>query len=259
MSKDLNGLADELMEETLSEAAGTFFGRRKRLEEEIELLQNKIETLKQMEAEVLMRAGDLHYLLLEGRAADDFYKALDVDAGVFVEAVDPAVRFGRIRKQKALTTAGRYAKTVAEAYERLREAAHIYMHGSYVEDKEGRKRLTLNYGQIRDWCGELNKQIEKINAEASPSEVLAYVKKLDVDATEKAKITGAGSSYDESLDHEMAFDVLDCTGIDLTVAPDLPEVGKAQPGIKAFCKGLAASHKDEVEALMDSVSESRAE
>lgn len=252
MSKDLNGLADELLEETLSEAAGTFFGKRKKLEESIDLLQTKIDTLKRMEVEVVMRAGDLHYLLLDGQAVGEFYAALEIDPGLLPDIVDPEIRAGRVHKHKSLTTGGRYFKMVAEAYKRMRDAADIYMNGSYVTDKEGKKRQTLNYGQIKGWCRELNEQIEKLNRESSPSEVLAFVKKLDVDALEKEKIVGAGG-YNGSLDQDMAFEVLDCAGIDLTEIPDMPVLEKVQPRIKTFCKSLVSGHKDRLAELMESV------
>jgi hypothetical protein len=253
MSKDLNGLADELLEETLSEAAGTFFGKRKKLEDAIDLLQNKIETLKRMEVEVVMRAGDLHYLLLKGQAVKEFYSALGVDPGLLPEVADLEIRAGRVHKHKALTTGGRYFKMVADAYKRMRDAADIYMNGSYVTDKEGKKRQTLNYGQIKGWCKELNEQIEKLNRESSPSEVLAFVKKLDVEAEEKANIAGAGGSINGSIDEDMAFEVLDCTGIDLTEIPDMPALEKVQSQIKAFCKSIASEHKERVAELMESV------
>lgn len=252
-SKDINNLADELIEETLTEAAGTFFGARKNLEDTIEIFDNKIKTLRNMEFEVLKRAGDLHYLLLDGEAVDDFYKALGVDPGPLKHVVDPSDRTGIPKKPKALTTAARYAKMVAWVYRRVYKAAETYMKGGYITEKNGRKRLTLNYGQVRDWCKDLNERIEKVNREVSPSETLAFVKKLDTVGLEKAKITGGGSSYSDKLDKEMAFDRLDCERIDLIAFPDLPRPDRIEPELKKFCKSLARKNKQRVKQLMDSL------
>jgi hypothetical protein len=253
MTKDLSEFADELVEETLSEAAETFFGRRKGLEDAIEVFESKVETLEKMEAEVLLRAGDLHYLLLEGEAAADFYKALGTDPAPLLDVVDVSEKAGDVTKPRALTRAGGYAKMVARAYRRMHDAVEMYMEGAYVTGDQGKKHLTLNYRQLRQWCEALNDRIEKVNRDTSPSETLAFVKKLDTVATEKVKFTGGGSQIDDKLDKDMAFKRIDCEHIDLIEFPELPRPEDVDRKIKKFCKSLAREHKDRIVELMQSV------
>lgn len=253
MSKDLNDLAHDLMEETLVEAAGTFFGTRKRLEDDIDLFKRKIETLAAMQSRVLARAGDLHHLLLEGEAAADFYAALDIDPSSFIDAVSLSRRSGARFKAMALTVHGKYAKAVKRAYQRFYEGVDVFMHGKYATDEHGRKHLTPHYNQIMKQCHDLNERIQKVNSEISPSETLAFVKKLDVIEMEKSKFTGGGSGYENGLDEDLAFKTLDCEQSGLMEFPDLPGPDKAESEIARFCKSLAREHGDRVKALLKSL------
>ena len=47
MEKDFDGFADGLIEETLTEMAGTFFGARKGLEDELKVKKEEIDNIQQ--------------------------------------------------------------------------------------------------------------------------------------------------------------------------------------------------------------------
>ena len=255
MSKDIGDLAHDLVEETLSETADTFFGTRKRLEDSIEIFGKKIDKLDAVQTRILKVAGDLHYLLLQGEAAPDFYEKINVDPSSFLKAVDPDCRTGSLKSAKALTSSGKYAKTVLRAYKRFQEAADVYMNGKYITDDEGRKHLSLHYNQLMSWCSDLNEHIQKVNREVSPSDTLAFIKKLDTVNAEKAKFTGGGGggSYENNLDREMAFRRIECENIDLIAFPDMPPADEISSRLKGFCKSLAGENKERVKSLMNSL------
>jgi hypothetical protein len=198
-------------------------------------------------------AGDLHYLLLQGEAAPVFYEKMNIDPSSFLEAVDPEFRTGSLKSAKALTASGKYAKTVLRAYKRFSEAADVYMNGKYLTDDQGRKHLSLHYNQLMGWCSDLNEHIQKVNREVSPSDTLAFVRKLDTVNAEKIKFTGGGGSYENGLDREMSFNLIDCENIDLIAFPELPPADEVASRLKDFCKSLAGENKERIESLMDSL------
>jgi hypothetical protein len=118
--KTLEGMADGLVTETLVEAASTFFGARKALEDEIELYRRRTEELERAEAEVLRRAAALHSLLPDAAAVRGFYAALGVDPGPLPEAAAGAAPAREaVRAPFSLLPWRRYAGLLLAAYAAL--------------------------------------------------------------------------------------------------------------------------------------------
>jgi hypothetical protein len=185
---------------------------------------------------------------------EDFYAELGVTPRGLIDLADPEKRSGRLPRRRALSTGGRYASTLYEAYKGLHEAAEKYMRGCYYDDEEGRKCITANYEQIRKWCERLNEKIEKLNEEAQPSSTLAFAKRLDTRTAEKARQTGGHfGEYAENIDKALAFQPIGCLESERLSVPELPEPGKAKARIKKFGKRLASENKAEVKRLMAEV------
>ncbi|NJB67614.1 hypothetical protein GGQ74_001254 [Desulfobaculum xiamenense] len=254
MGREFDELADGLVQETLVEAANTFFGARKNLDEEIEAYRKAADDFAAVEAVVLRKAGALNYLLLEGRAVADFYTAIGVSAPHLVDMPDPAVRdTDDLEPLLVLTTRGRYVGLVLNAYSALASEVEAYLHGRYynASDGSGRKLITPNYSHLHKWCGRLNEKIRDVNENHSPSGTLCFVKGLDASLLERQRLSGATfDNYCQELDEELKFKPVECLGMNYIHPPDLPELRAVKRAVTAFARSLYAAHRDEVKRLL---------
>lgn len=236
----ITGYANELMEETLLESATTFFGARRGLESEIEAYRNAAEELTRVEQKVFQRAAALHTLLLTSDATQEFYTLLGVTPGHLLDAADlESPNTSGVKYPFALTMAGRYGKLLHAAYAQLTQSVESYLHGEYWTDSKGRKRLTVNYQQMEEWCGKLNEKIEALNNNHSPSGTLCFVKGLDPSLLEKEQISEATmNGYAEELDRELAFQPIECLTINYLAAPELPGPETVKSLIVSYGKAL---------------------
>lgn len=241
-AKTLESYAEGLVEETLVEAASTFFGARVALEREIEHYEDEARKLKRVEDGVLRRASALHFLLLDGAAAEEFYELIGVRPGHLLDAAQVARRDATgVDVPFALRPSSRYAKLALAAYEALVHAVDAYLHGEYYTDSHGRKRITPNYGRLQKWCHDLNAKIEALNSDHSPSGTLCFVKGLDPSLIEKQRLSEATmAGYAQELDRELAFKPVECLALNHLVAPELPGVDAVRDVIMEFCRGLYA-------------------
>jgi len=251
-AKSLDAYTDGLVEETLVEAATTFFGARVALEREIDHYKAEAVKLALVEEGVLRRAAALHYLLLKGAAAGEFYALIGVNPGHLLDAADVADRdVSGLDAPFALTAGGRYAKLVAAAYEALAHAADVYRHGEYYTDSRGRKRIRTNYEQFQKWCHDLNAKIEALNNNHSPTGTLCFVKGLDSSLIERQRLTEATlEGYAAELDRELAFQPVEGIAMNYLAAPELPGIDAVRDTILRFCRGLHASAPAEVRRIM---------
>lgn len=250
---DFNSMADGLVEETLVETATTFFGARKALEEDIEAYHRSAEELQELERKVLGRAAALHALLPGPDAVKGFYAALGVEPGHLLDAdeLEPPRRAG-VAVPRAWTAAGRYVKLVAAAYAALVEEAEVYMHGHHAPDEEGRMRLSVNYTYLQERCDTLNKSIEALNRNHSPSGTLCFVKGLDPAAIEKGRLSEATlEGYSQELDKELEFKPVECVAVSYLAVPELPEPKQAVTALAKYAKGVYREHPKEADAAVD--------
>ncbi|WP_462324335.1 hypothetical protein [Desulfoplanes sp.] len=248
----LSEYADALVEEGLAEAADTFFGKRKRLEDEIALFHKKCRELERVGREVVARGHGLGFLLLEGEGVAGFYRALGLEWDK-----DSPLSGSRPRQDMApgpgLLGRTRYWKTVYGAYRELHDALDVYQHGRHYNDpaRPGGKKRTICLMTIIDWGERINKRIESVNRDNQASQVLQFAKQFRNDEVEKEKITGAGLVY--NLDGELAFspiDLLQCGFFDF---PDLPGPSAVKNVIKTFCRGLYKDHKERILGILERV------
>lgn len=252
MARDLESYADGLVEETLLETATTFFGARVALEREIEHYHEAAEKLTRVEEGVLCRAATLHHLLLHAEAAREFYQLIGVKPGHLLDAAEVArCDFSGIEIPFAFTRRSRYAKLVLAAYAALVRASAAYLHGEYYTDSEGRKRVSVNFGQLQKWCHDLNEKITALNRDHSPTGTLCFVKGLDPSLIERQRLSEATlDGYAQELDRELAFKPVECISLNYLAAPELPGVDAVRDIVLRFARGLYSRAGAEARRVM---------
>jgi len=250
--KHIQNFAEGLVEEGLSEAAGTFFGKRKRLEDQILMFEEKCKELRTVGEQVIVWGHALSFLFPEGDSVADFYTAIGVDpcdarhlmGGCWkVDFVFPRALFARKR----------YSKTVYRLYCQLYDAWELYQHGRYYDDpsRPGGKKQTVNLGTMRDWAKRLDDTIESVNRDNQASQVLQFAKQFRLGENEKERIAGADLCY--TIDNDLAFPAIDMDACDFLLFPQLPEPLSVKQAITTFCNRLYASHKEMIKNIMDEV------
>ncbi|WP_027370758.1 hypothetical protein [Desulfovermiculus halophilus] len=248
-------LAESLVEETLQEAADTFFGQRKSIEQELELYSRKVQELKSILLRVQTRQANLHFVLAEGhsRAVEDFYRQLQIDPKQVPEpeGVSPDLRL--LEPAFALRTKSRYAKLLLRTYTFFASQAEEYMHGRSYKDPEDprRQRITVNYDQVYAFYKQLAEKIRKTNQESSPTEVLQFAKKLDIERSAKESLVGTPLNY--SLDEEMAIPQPDFAQSGLAAYPDFPDPEKAKKIVVDFAHHMLRRYPEQVRTVLDRV------
>jgi hypothetical protein len=252
MMSTLSDYADALVEEGLVEAADTFFGARKRLEDEIAVFHQKCRELEHMGREVVACAHGLGFLLLEGTRVESFYAAL----GVQVDRQSPLYgsRFNKdLRSGPGLLARTRYWKTVYKAYEEVFRAVDTYVHGRHYDDpaRPGGKKRTICSTTLISWAEKINQRIKDLNNNNQASQVLQFAKQFRVDEVEKEKITGAGVVY--NLDAELAFEPLDLSPCGLLDFPRLPAPRTVKKTIKSFCLDMYRQETSRIHAILQQI------
>jgi hypothetical protein len=243
-------LSESLAEEVLTDMAENFFGTRTQLERRIDRLYAHSRRLHQKARRVAGAAALLRRLLLDEVETRGLGKALGAALDEFPAAPPPSPP---PHWPFALTRRGVFTQLVLDAYGDLHAVREEYMLGRYIPDPEikGRMRVTVNYTSLRKFCDRLNADIDRVNRQASPSQLLQYVKRFDVIQEERANILGSGFDGKTALiDQRMAFEKIDFDALGLPVFPTLPPVAKAQAPIKKFCRDLYRRRPAEIVEMM---------
>lgn len=245
-------LSESLAEEVLSDMAENFFGTRTQLERRIDRLYAHRRRLQQKARRVAGAAALLRRLLLDEAETRRLGEALGVAFDQF--PADPAAPSSPPPHLPfALTRRGVFTQLVLEACADLRALREEYMLGRYIPDPEnpGRMRVTVNYTSLQKFCERLNADIDRVNRQSSPSQILQYVKRFDVIQEERANILGSGFDGKTALiDQRMAFEKIDFDALGLPVFPALPPAAKAQVPIKKFCRDLYRRRSAEILEMM---------
>jgi hypothetical protein len=251
-------IASSLVEEGLKEAAEEFFGRRVRLEEEVDLLRSLAADLKKMEQKVIHWRNLLYYLLLDGdrEAIDRFFSAISVDLheeefeynkdDVVLDNI--LVPFSFLKKNK-------YKKIVLDVYHNLSISIETYYNGEFYTDKfhPGKKILSVHYNQLEKITDDLNREIEKNNLYSKTSDILQFAKKMDVDAENKERIIDTGVHY--TLDEEMKLDTVDFRGFGLAQFTLLPQGKEVKEKVFSFLGVLYTENKHRIHELLTRIEE----
>lgn len=251
------GLMDEwgdaLVEEGLREAADTFFGARKSLDNEIALFETRVAKLKEQGAEIRVWFAGLNCVLGGESNMHALFQALRVELGDPLLYSHHACSL-QFRRPRSFTRKGLFAKTVWEVYEPLARMIETYMHGAPYTDPlhPGRILVSLNYTQVQRHGLDINERILRVNESNRPSESLAFAKRMDQGLVQKESITGGGGQA-WALDQDMAFAPLDFDAYLVPVFPDLPVDSGARDRVEACCTDIFRRERKHVDAILDEV------
>lgn len=249
----LDEWGDALVEETLREAADTFFGARTALEREIAFFEAQVLKLKDRVSEIRSWFAGLNCLLGSEANSRQLFDALGVilpDASLHSHRVCSL----QFRRPRSFTRKGLFAKTVWEVYEPLAGLVQAYMHGAHYADplQPGRMRISMHHSLLAHHCEEINRRIRGINESNRPSESLAFAKRMDQAQIQKESLTGGGGQAWE-LDRALAFPLLDFASYGLPVFPELPTDARARSVVEDCCGRIFSRERGHVGAIMDEV------
>jgi len=244
---------DALVEEGLREAADTFFGTRKALEDDISHFESQIGLLRDKAEELRSWFAGLNCLL----GSEDNTRLLFDSLGVTLP--DPTLYTHLVcslqfRRPRSFTRKGLFAKTVWEVYEPLARLVDAYLHGSHYNDplQPGRVLISVNLDMLRRHCADINARIATVNESNRPSESLAFAKRLDQALVQKEAVTGGGEQT-WSLDRDLAFKPLDFDAYGLPVFPELPLDDKAQDVAADVCGRIFGRLREHVDTILDEI------
>jgi hypothetical protein len=251
----LSDYADSLVEEGLSEAAGTFFGKRKRLEDEIAFFHEKCRELVQIGQTVVDRGQGLGFLLLQGERLADFYQALGV-AWERGNPLDGSSQSEDVVPGSGLFARTRYWKSVYRTYAALFNALDVYTNGRHYDDpsRPGGKKRTVCLNTLTAWGAGINERVEALNRNNQPSQVLQFAKQFRVGEVEKENITGGGLVY--NLDEDLSFARIDLSQCGFFTFPVLPSPEEVKKTIKAYALQVYREHRKMVEDLLQQIKRS---
>ena len=233
----LDRYTESLVEEGLKDAAETFFGARKGLEDEIALFETRVASLQEVGDRVSRRCATMVGLLPDPKGCDLLWEVLGI-LGMDSQMVESCCRSEPLPLGAALgvTRAARYARTVFKAFTLWCAAVHEYREGVYHDDPDvpGKKVKAVHYTGLVTWGEELNQKIVRVNRYHSPSEAMQFAKKMDVAAQGMENVAGAPLQY--SLDQEMAFKPVDVTAAGLINWPKLPLPSEVRKRVLCFAK-----------------------
>ncbi len=249
----LDEWGDALVEEGLREAADTFFGVRKALDEEIAYFETQAAKLKTQAEEIRSWFAGLNCLLGSQPNSRLLFDALGVtldDPTLYTHLVCSL----QFRRPRSFTRKGLFGKTVWEVYEPLARMIQAYMHGDHYSDPllPGRVLVSVHHEQLRKHCEEINARIARVNESNRPSESLGFAKRLDQTQVFKESVTGGGGQT-WNLDKDMAFAPLDFDAFKLPAFPDLPVDNRAQSALQACCGRIFDRERSRVDAIMEEV------
>lgn len=244
---------DPLVEEVLTDVANNFFGVRRELENMTELFYSYAEKLRIKEAEVGAKAGLLNYLLLNGRAAGDFYRSVSIDLPENLLNSEFSYEILPVILPYAFTAKGEFIRLVLHAYNALQRGCDEYINGKeadYSDEKDSDN--SVYYKLIMNMCDLVNQKINTVNSHMSPRSALQYVKNFNSEILSKEQITGGMTFGRQECDinQKLAFQPIDFNSLKLKKYPELPEQYKVSSEIILFCKKLYSKNKQDINNLV---------
>ncbi|MGM0760004.1 MAG: hypothetical protein ACQEUB_09885 [Thermodesulfobacteriota bacterium] len=255
-SDSYENLADSLAEETLQEAADTFFGQRKGIEYEMQIFSQRVRELQKVLTQLQIRQANLHFVLTQDSqdVVDSFYRKIGVDPELVPRPDAGAFHDERLLSAPfAFRVKTRFVKLLSIAYAEFSSHVQAYMHGQSYKDPEDPRcqRVTINYNQVYDFFTQLKEKIRKANQDNSPSQVLQFVKQLDIERSAKESLVGVPMQY--TLDQDMAMSVPDFVQSGLKAYPDFPSLEAVKENVKEFALHLYAQHPEHARRVVEKV------
>ncbi|MFZ0242046.1 MAG: hypothetical protein WAL90_10405 [Desulfobacterales bacterium] len=242
--------SDPLVEEILTDVAGTFFEKRRQLDDKIDLFYSYAKELQLKETSVDSAAAFLNHLLLQGRQAPAFYKMLGVEESFFTAAGTRSMPAAPACMPFAIGARARFVKLVVSVYAALQHSCAAYLHGRSSPEPTAEPQPTAAYYDLVVEMHRLvNAEISRVNDSVSPSCTLQFAKRLNPQATQKERITGGGAAV-QSLDEKLCYRAIELDSLSLKKYPELPEAGTVLPALERFCNTLYKMHGQEIKAIV---------
>jgi len=259
MMSRISEMADDLATEVLSEAAGTFFGQRKDLESEIALFQQKSAALGKIGQKAIFARKVMHKLLIEEALIQEFYQALGLRTPACLDIADASETALHVSVPFAWTLRGRYCKLLFSSYASLHCAVQEYLHGGYRNDPVDPRRKIAVFGYVKllEWSQRIDQKVKTMNTQQAPSEVLQFVKRLDVRGCEMEQSIGA--SCEVNRNSGMLFPCVDFASLRLPTFEELPPPAEVRSRLRSFCKALFPGKASEVRGLLRELDAGRKE
>lgn len=234
-------LAEALTLETLHETAENFFGARRRVEQEQDMLLSRVEALRELAQDTLRLVQGLHALLPDPESVNLLYETLGVTNPSLLTESHPRDRgvplttppFGFTRKS-------RYRKFVLREYTAAWDVVDAYNNGRYIQDPErtGGKILSVNYNRLHARWKNLEELTENVNRCHSPSGTLCFVRSLDPSSHTHDIAGGTLTDNAQTLDDSLRLSVQSWESLDIPAIPALPEPTEAAPALRRFIDRL---------------------
>lgn len=241
-----------LVEEGLREAADTFFGTRKALDDEIDVFKARVARLADKALGIHSWFAGLNCLLGSQENSRAFFGALGVS---LVDQSLYAVRQCSLqfRRPRGFTRKSLYTKAVWEVYVALADLVHEYMHGTTYQDPKqpGRMLVSVHYTQLLRRCADLNEHIARVNESLRPSDSLGFARRMNLAERDRENITGGGHTW--SLDQDLAFLPLDFTSFGLPSFPDLPTNAQAREVLRTFCAQIFSWNRGHIDQIIGEI------
>ncbi len=245
-------LSNEMAEETLKEAADTFFGKRKKIDDEIELLREQAKKIQAMAKKIRAKASGLNFMLLDQDWINKFWARLGLG-----ESVYPSIKGewkGKESMPWAMTIRGRYQKAVLSLYQELGSLVRDYTHGRYIDHPsiKGKKVITPNFSSLKTWAESINRDIEAINCSSRPDDVMSFTRRMNVEEDSKREQVGSGLEY--KYDEQLCLTPVDFDSLELEQFPELPFKKSHLETVRDLCRSICTENKERVRAVLDRTS-----
>jgi hypothetical protein len=266
----------DLADEFLADVASSFFDARRKLDAMIEVFGAAVSRLRRQAGRVAAAAAVLRSVLVDPAAAEALYRRLGVDPAPFAVAAGPGrldeIRgpslWGRRRRYRAVVAEirgpslwgrrRRYRAVVAEAYRHLAAAVSRYQDGPpETAEAGGDGAPPVYYRLVAEMARLINDQIETVNRNRAPSEIIQYVKQFDPAKIEREDITGGGGG-NCGLDDRLRYKPLDFDGLDLPLFPALPSPDQAREALRQTADAVYRSYPEAVARLLEDLKKRQA-
>ncbi len=254
--KPITDLTDMLAEEVLGDMAEAFFGARVEIDEKLELFEEYRKALEGKARMVSSAAGFFNFLLLDKRAAGEFFAMLKKDPGVLTgkEGFSKSDLPGKM--PTALTVKGQFAKLFAFGYEALQKRCTEYVSGEHSDGFTASEdvKVPVSYEMLKHMSELINRKIKTVN-ERSAICTLQYTRQFDPEKIEKEKITGGGFSDAgcDNLEKNMKFEPIKFDSFDIEIFPELPRPEDVKNEVANFAKDLFSRKTSEAKKATDEI------
>ena len=260
MEMDKKGdFGDMLIEEVLADTANDFFGKRKKIEDQISILQTYARELKNKGRIIADHLALLSYLLLESRNAETLFRQVGIsECSVLIKEKHPHFDILPEKIKLGFRPKTKFTRLVLTVYGQVQVLCEEYRNGRLAETGSERRQTDegqyVNFNTIMHMAELINDNIRRINAEKSPSAVIQFAKSFNSGTVKKEKITGAMSSdYNQRLNVKMRIDLVDPEKLMLDQYPQIPGVESVKPVIKRYCASFYDHHHAGVKTVLDAL------